>query len=327
MDNGSMQPGERVRLAESIYTNLLSRGDWSWEFTDYVLDEFGAEYTAETDASHRVLMRIRSLTDENLLALHAHLHPDAANPPAPVPQIEAPGPWRKDWFRLFISHTSTHKAIAQGVRSWMESVKVDAFVAHTTIEPTREWEDEIRSALKTCDAFVALLTEDFPKSRWCDQEVGVAVGLAKLIVPVRLDIDPYGFIGRYQGLTLRAGALGALDQSRLSDALFALLARHQMTKARMTEPVLHRFANSWSWDNTRAAFPFIRELPKDAWTEERVQRVQEAAKSNVDLREGNLLDGRRTPVPEALESHLRSLGVWPDERKAVDGPFDDDIPF
>ncbi len=246
-----MQPEERVRLAESSYRNFTSRRDWSWQFIDYLLDEFGADYTPETEDTQRALVRIRSLSDENLVALHVHLHPSAANPPAPVPEIEALGPWRPNWFRLFISHTTTHKAIAQGVRSWMERGHIDAFVAHSTIEATREWEDEIRAALKTCDAFVVLLTDDFPTSRWCDHEVGVAVGLGKLIVPVRRNIDPYGFIGRYQGLTVRPNPDPLVESWHLSDALFGLLARHQMIRDRMTEPVLTRFVHSWSW-TTRA---------------------------------------------------------------------------
>jgi hypothetical protein len=313
-----MQPGERVRLAGRVYRNFRNPHDWSWKFIDYVLDEFGAEYTAETDEMQRVLECIRSLSDDNLLALHAHLHPDAAHPPAPLPQIEAPGPWQPGWFRLFVSQTAVHKAL-QGVKSWMERVHVDGFVAHSTIEPTREWEDEIRAALKTCDAFGALLTEDFPKSRWCDQEVGVAVGLRKLIVPVRLDIDPYGFIGRYQGLTI-ARSSPATEAWNLGGELFGLLARHEMTKERMTEPILRRFIYSWSWDNTRATWPFFIQLPKDVWTKERVATTREAAKINTELRDGVLADGHGTPVPRALESHLRSLGVWPEDEPPA-SPF------
>jgi hypothetical protein len=320
-----MQPGDRVRLAEGVYRNLLDRPDWSTGFVDYMLDEFGAEDRPADIWSRRLLARIRSLSDENLLALHTHLHPDADNPPAPLHQIEAPGPWRPEWFRLFLSHTTAHKALAQGVKSWMERVRIDAFVAHSTIEPTREWEDDIRSALKTCDALVAVLTDDFPKSRWCDQEVGVAVGLAKLIVPVRRDLDPYGFIGRYQGLTLASNAAGAIEQSRLSDALFGLLARNENTKERMTEPVLARFVHSWSWDNTRAAWGFVTELPKQAWTTEWIQRAREAIKLNTEIRLCVLRDG--TPVPKALESHLRSMGVWPDDEQPVTPVSDDEIPF
>jgi len=42
------------------------------------------------------------------------------------------------------------------------------------------------------------LTESFAASDWTDQEIGIAVALRKIIVPMKLTLDPYGVIGRYQ---------------------------------------------------------------------------------------------------------------------------------
>jgi hypothetical protein len=106
----------------------------------------------------------------------------------------------------------------------MADYGVDGFVAHTTIEPTSEWIDVIQLALRTCHAMVAMLTDDFATSRWCDQEVGFCVGRGILIVPVRMGIDPYGFIGRYQGLTPSSRSLIGLPSQ-----IFDLLARHPLT--------------------------------------------------------------------------------------------------
>jgi hypothetical protein len=50
------------------------------------------------------------------------------------------------------------------------------------------------------DALLALLTEKFHESNWTDQEIGAAIGRQKLIIPLRKGIDPYGFIGKYQGI-------------------------------------------------------------------------------------------------------------------------------
>src|SRR5215213_9542259 len=194
-----MEPGARVNLIQNIYTTLSSN-DQPWNVIHMVLDEFGAESVATGYAEDRLLQRTRSLPDDKLIALHAYLHPDEG-PSASLPSSDDEGPWRPDHFRLFISHTSSNKLVAGNIRTWMEGYGVDGFVAHTTIEPTSEWVDVIQTALRTCHAMVALLTEDFPTSRWCDQEVGFCVGRGILIVPVRLGVDPYGFIGRYQGLT------------------------------------------------------------------------------------------------------------------------------
>ena len=51
------------------------------------------------------------------------------------------------------------------------------------------------------DAFVALMTEGFHESVWTDQEVGVAFGRGVPIISVKLEKDPYGFIGKFQALS------------------------------------------------------------------------------------------------------------------------------
>src|SRR5262249_43021414 len=76
-----------------------------------------------------------------------------------------------------------------------------AFVAHTSIQPTRQWQDEIESALYSMDALAALMTEDFHESNWTDQEVGFALGRHVPIIPLRLGQKPYGFLARIQALS------------------------------------------------------------------------------------------------------------------------------
>ena len=51
------------------------------------------------------------------------------------------------------------------------------------------------------DALAALMTEDFHKSNWTDQEVGFALGRHVPIIPVRLGQTPYGFLARVQALS------------------------------------------------------------------------------------------------------------------------------
>ena len=77
---------------------------------------------------------------------------------------------------------------------------VDAFVAHEDIEPTLESRGEIEEALRSTHALTAILTDDFHSSYWTDHEVGIALGLERLVVPVRAPTVPYGFMGRLQAL-------------------------------------------------------------------------------------------------------------------------------
>jgi hypothetical protein len=76
------------------------------------------------------------------------------------------------------------------LREALRSVGISGFVAHTDIHPTREWQDVIESALETCEALAAYLTDDFHESLWTDQEVGFCVGRAVAILPLKAGRDP-----------------------------------------------------------------------------------------------------------------------------------------
>ena len=100
-----------------------------------------------------------------------------------------------------------------------------SFVAHEDIKPLKEWREEIEKALKSMDLLLALLTEDFRKSKWTDQEVGVAIGREVRVMPVRMGEDPYGFMDRYQAIPGNLGGRGiaaevlalALDMDEVRD--------------------------------------------------------------------------------------------------------------
>jgi hypothetical protein len=230
-----MDPGERFTLIRSIYATLTTN-DWDWNLVDAALSEFGAEGNITGDLHKATLERLRTLSDESLVPLNSHVHPDETDP-GTVQEHPGEGPWAPDAFRLFVSHTSEHQVLAGRVRDVLGPWRVECFVAHTTIEPTAEWIDVIERALRTCDALVAFITEDFSASRWCDQEVGVAYGLGKLVVPVRMGADPYGFVGRYQAAAFNPEREYPFD---LATRLFDLLADHTRTKSRMIDPVIER---------------------------------------------------------------------------------------
>jgi hypothetical protein len=108
--------------------------------------------------------------------------------------------WKEDSYRIFISHKAEVKKETSQVKDRLALFGFSCFVAHEDIHPTTEWQDEIENALATTDAFVALMTDKFHESSWTDQEVGYAFARGIPIVAVRLGLDPYGFIGKFQGL-------------------------------------------------------------------------------------------------------------------------------
>lgn len=108
--------------------------------------------------------------------------------------------WGTGLVRLFLSHKATVKIEASELKKALASYGISAFVAHEDIEPTEEWQREIERALFSMDALAAILTDDFPDSAWTDQEVGVALGREVPVIGVRVGKDPYGLMGKWQGL-------------------------------------------------------------------------------------------------------------------------------
>lgn len=104
--------------------------------------------------------------------------------------------------RLFLSYPSEDKILAGKIKNILEQFQIRVFLAHEDIVPTKEWKEEILHNLNNCDIFLPLLTQNFVKSEWTSQEIGIAYSNDKLILPLKVDIDPFGFIGHLQALKI-----------------------------------------------------------------------------------------------------------------------------
>jgi hypothetical protein len=209
--------------------------------------------------------------------------------------VDVPAFWKQGTLRLFLSHVSTVKKDASALAGNLLSYGVSGFVAHEDIEPTKEWEDEIRLALSTCDALVCLLTNDFNQSKWTDQEVGFAIGRGILVIPIRMGLDPYGFMARYQGYA-------AFDKPShvIAEVLVGILAKHPSTRGRTAEALVHSFEKSESYADAKANAKRLSLV--DAWSSDLAQRVRRALKENDQVADAY-------GVPELIGRLLSEKGL------------------
>lgn len=191
-------------------------------------------------------------------------------------ELPQPSFWKSGLLRVFISHPSSIKDKAHLLKEALVAEGVVGFVAHDDIEPTREWLIEIESALRTMDALVALVTPDFVASKWCDQEVGIAIGRGKLIIPVRVGADPHGFLGRYQGLQ----AKGKKPMTVASE-IAEILLKADATSPRMVEAIISNLEDSRSWARSRE---LITQLEKAKRIEpQQIDRLTATIGSNSEV--------------------------------------------
>ena len=153
--------------------------------------------------------------------------------PSAIKQI-----WDSEGFRVFLSHKSEVNKETATLKNKLQLFGITSFVAHEDIHPTKAWQEEIESALASMDGFIALMTKNFHDSEWTDQEVGFAFARGVPIIAVRLDKeDPYGFIGKFQGLTS--------TWTSLADEIVKILIKND----RMFSAYIKALRKCDSWDS------------------------------------------------------------------------------
>jgi hypothetical protein len=183
--------------------------------------------------------------------------------------------WGNGTVRIFLSHISKDKVEAARIKSALNDMEIAAFVAHEDIKPTKEWHEEIENALFSMNVLVALLTPEFHKSDWTDQEIGVAIGRGVPLISILLGIDPYGLMGKWQGI--RGCRLGDPDDT--AHEILKLLCKCFAYKLPLFENVLSIYAASYSFDNSGKNVEKYLALFEQL-TFEQVKKVMDARNNN-----------------------------------------------
>jgi len=100
---------------------------------------------------------------------------------------------------VFLSHADGDKRLARKIANFLKPYDIRVFVAHDDIDAGDNWEEVLVKKIHECDVFLILLSENFHKAHYTDHEVGIARGLNKPVIPMRIDsTEPYGFISKTQ---------------------------------------------------------------------------------------------------------------------------------
>ena len=224
-----MNVGQRINLIKKLASRL---GEIGFTEGDLILRQYKLPWTDGWNGSGGITDYFLAMLEqgdvEKLSGLHDYLFPGDSLPG--ISATPAGGQWSDGTLRLFLSHSSTKKLLVSQIKQELAKYGIDSFVAHEDIEPSREWPDEIKIALNTCHAFAGVLCKEFKTSKYCDQEVGYALQRGLLVIPIRLEIDPYGFMAPLQGVTAFNKTPG-----EISADILKLLHTHPTTKSLMEQ--------------------------------------------------------------------------------------------
>jgi hypothetical protein len=220
-----------------------------------------------------------------------------------------PGTWTDSDFRIFISHLSTNKAEAQELKKHLATFAIKGFVAHSDIKPSKEWQNEIELALKTCDAFTALLVQKFHKSNWTDQEVGFVLARDIPIYPASMDgTVPYGFLAKVQAHFVHG------DIETFARNIYLSLITNKKTQKKLAHAVLNYLEDSPSFDDANKRSVLLTNV--DFWDENLIQKLEQIYEQESQVNGANKTSGRIQRILRQFKlKNGRSLveafkGVW-----------------
>ncbi len=267
-----MNTPQRITCIRTIAQSL---SNYEWADIDLILSQFKQPTTDSWSGDRKsyVIRHIEKAADKILLEMSKYL--TGGTTETNIDSIEDEI-WAPDRFKLFFSHITDDKLFVTDIKEKLAAYGIDCFVAHQDINPTLEWQDVIENALQSCDALTAFLTKNFHKSIWTDQEIGFCVARRVLILPIKIDTNPYGFIGKYQALNCTG-----FNSSQVAEAIFNILIESPLTSAKLSEAIVNNFVQSSSWESAKAKSLLLKKIT--TWTPELLRSIENGLETNGQI--------------------------------------------
>ena len=106
--------------------------------------------------------------------------------------------WDAGLYRVFISYSSVQEELARNLKYELRKYSISAFVAADNIHAGGHWRQWIEYALNTTNYVVALVTDEFNKSVWTNQEMGFAYARRIPTLSIKYGAVPGGFAEAFQ---------------------------------------------------------------------------------------------------------------------------------
>lgn len=307
---------DRLNLIDKIARELQSR--MSYSDIDIFLKSFGIDITQKktSGANSKWVYSKELLADENesvILQVADELDIAHGFTVASGVAQESSRFWVPGYFRLFISHLSENKLKATSLKEGLRKYGISCFVAHEDINPTLEWQEEIEKALSSMDALAAILMPGFGDSKWTDQEIGYALGRDILVIPLRNGLDPYGFIGKLQGVPCQGRSV-----AQVAAAVFQAVSNNRMTKNKIATTLVDQVISSATVDSGVHFLACLRQI--NTLAQSHLERLRDNLNANA------VLSGSTKFIDE-LNSLLSERDIALFEKAPQGATIDDDIPF
>ena len=181
--------------------------------------------------------------------------------------------------RVFVSHSHEDVKMAKKLANALGELDVVPFLAHSDIVGGELWMETIRNKIIECDALVALLTNNFRKSEFTEQEVGAAWGLKKPVLPLYTgDEMPSGFITDRQYIKYDNN-----NPERTAGEILKFILIKIHGKGRAMDRMVDMLSKSESVRECKALVPVL--VYEKERTPKQTRRIKDAIESNPHVRD------------------------------------------
>jgi hypothetical protein len=265
---------ERLKFIEAAAT-LMS--EYEYSKIDFILSQYGFPIEIIWDGSKEEYLQSMIGSGNDALVVELAQYFGIA-PVADSVFLEAAATlWEEGKLRVFISHLTSHRVQAGSLKASLSGLGMSGFVAHDDINPTVEWQTCIESALASCDLLVALIHPSFHESRWCDQEIGFALGRGIPVFSVRCGADPHGFVSRFQAFNGNGKS-----EAVLAAELFAGARGHKQLQQKMADIVMNLFVASGTYATAKQRIAYLEGLT--TWDSTYTERLKKATAENPQIK-------------------------------------------
>lgn len=186
----------------------------------------------------------------------------------------------------FISYSSKEKVIGGKFKSYLKNFcGYETFIAHDDIPGSTIWEEEVIKAIKNADFFIPLISRNFKESPFTDQETGIAVCLNKKIIPIKLgEINPYGFIEKYQALQYKKYPSHYFLDDNIKELVLTITQiglNYEPYHQKNINSLVYAFCKSNSFDATNATIKTMSNY--NHFTSDHLKQIIQAIKSNSQV--------------------------------------------
>jgi len=178
----------------------------------------------------------------------------------------------------FLSHAHEDRLVARKLADELKKIAISAFVAHEDIKLGDEWESALLERIKNCELFIAILSENFHQADYTDQEVGIAHGLGKIILPLSVDKTmPYGFLTKFQAKKISP----EIDGDEVSKIFAEYVPK--ASKTRVEDRLIYSLINSNSFSEASYYAKILSKYTE--FSEDQINLIAKGFIDNDQLRE------------------------------------------